>query len=442
MKRILALALVIVLCVGAIPVSASAATTSLPTISTSCYIKCYPLSSTTLYTNTGLTKTYKTIDKTTCCYIVGISTSYVKVRLSTSGTTYYAKPSAFSSGTLKNKTAIATYTATTSVSTYRQKAATTSYGTIDKGDKVYLLYEPSNSEWIQVLYPINSGKQYYMGWCKTGELYTGALTVSKTSATLSAKGKTTTVTASFPSELGLTVTWTTSDSSIATVTTKSTTSSSSTATVTAKTSTNGKTATITAKFYNGTSVVAKKTMTVTVGEADTWQMPMKNATCSWGDSYTNGTWSWGGDCTTWGRDNGNGRNYHIGVDLVSSDMTVYAAASGTVKKVGNNSVNGYYVIIKHTINGKTVYSFYAHLASYSVSIDQTVTVGQEIGEAGNSGSAASGGVKHLHFAIIDSLSSGGGYYGYATYFSGNKVEFKDRIYYNPIYVITYNKLPS
>ncbi|MCD7846275.1 MAG: Ig-like domain-containing protein [Oscillospiraceae bacterium] len=263
MKRIFALILAIVLTVGVVPVSA-AASVSLPSVTTSSYVYCYPQSSTTLYTNTGLTKTYKTISASTKCYIVGISSNYVKVRLSASGTTYYAKPSAFSGGTLSDKVAIGSYTATTSVKTYRSKGTTISFGTIDKGDKVYVVYEPNNSEWIQVIYPDSGGKTYYMAWCKIGNLYTGGLTLSRSSATLYGTGQTTTVQASSPSYLGLTVSWSSSATGVATVSQTSKSSGSSTATVTAKTSTNNKTATISAKFYNGNTLVATKTMGVTI----------------------------------------------------------------------------------------------------------------------------------------------------------------------------------
>lgn len=169
----------------------------------------------------------------------------------------------------------------------------------------------------------------------------------------------------------------------------------------------------------------------------TWAMPMKNAYHTWGNGN-----SWGKNCKDYyGRSNANNRNYHIGVDLKSkSDSNVYAAAGGTVAAVGYNRANGNYVIIQHTISKKTVYSFYAHLKSYCVKKNASVSQGTKIGVVGNSGSGA-GSTVHLHFAIVNSLSSNGGYYGYATSFTGDKATYQKKTYYNPIYVINKGKLP-
>lgn len=35
----------------------------------------------------------------------------------------------------------------------------------------------------------------------------------------------------------------------------------------------------------------------------------------------------------------------------------------------------------------------------------------------------------------------GSYYGYATYFTGNKTKYSGVTYYNPVYVIQNNRLP-
>lgn len=105
----------------------------------------------------------------------------------------------------------------------------------------------------------------------------------------------------------------------------------------------------------------------------------------------------------------------------------------------HKDANGNYVILRHTISGKTVYSFYAHLASYNVKTGQTVSKGNKIGVVGNTGTASRG--KHLHFAMMNTLWSSGAYYGYSTYFSGNKVTYSGVTYYNPVYVIQNNRLP-
>lgn len=137
------------------------------------------------------------------------------------------------------------------------------------------------------------------------------------------------------------------------------------------------------------------------------------------------------------------RPYHVGLDLAAKkgDGNVYAAANGIVCKTGFNGVNGNFIIIKHSLSGKTVYSFYAHLSKISTSANTTVKKGQKIGIYGKTGSGAAG--VHLHFAITDKLSNDGSYYGYATNFNGNKTTYpnKGTTYYNPHYVIKYNKLP-
>lgn len=164
--------------------------------------------------------------------------------------------------------------------------------------------------------------------------------------------------------------------------------------------------------------------------ASSWQYPMSSAyVCgnNWGSYYAARASA--------------GRPYHAGLDLGSrtGDANVYAAANGTVAAVGYNSANGYFVVIRHTISGKTVYSFYAHLRSYSVSKGKNVSKGSKIGVFGNTGSASAG--AHLHFAITNVLYSGGGYYGYVSYVSGNKCSYGGATYYNPAYVIQNNRLP-
>lgn len=160
--------------------------------------------------------------------------------------------------------------------------------------------------------------------------------------------------------------------------------------------------------------------------------PMKNMYCTWRTPGNNMSW---GAYTS----NSSGRNYHLGLDVYGTNGKVYATYSGTVVASSTSSANGRFIIIKHTISGKTVYSFYAHLASSNVSKGQTVSAGQYIGVAGNTGSSSAG--THLHFAIVDTLWSNGAYYGYATYFTGNKCTYGGVTYYNPWFVINNNRLP-
>ena len=190
--------------------------------------------------------------------------------------------------------------------------------------------------------------------------------------------------------------------------------------------------------YNKVSGVRCKLAMATTAPSSSsgWRMPMDNAYCTW-SSYSNMSW---GSYTSRSGD----RDYHIGIDIYGSGGRVYAAAAGKVVACSSSAsgANGRYIIIQHTISGKTVYSFYAHLASLNVSTGQTVSKGTRIATAGGSGYGSSSYYgTHLHFAIVDTLWSGGGYYGYATYFTGNKVTYGGVTYYNPVYVINNNRLP-
>lgn len=152
------------------------------------------------------------------------------------------------------------------------------------------------------------------------------------------------------------------------------------------------------------------------------------------------------DCYVCGNDWGSyyrarpARPYHAGLDVKSGNGStkIKAAANGTVAGVGYNSANGNYVVLKHKLSGKTVYSFYAHLKSYCVKKGQTVKKSDKIGVIGNTGSSSCG--VHLHFAITDTYKAGS-YFGYITTKSGNKRTYNGITYYNPHYVISKNKLP-
>ena len=141
------------------------------------------------------------------------------------------------------------------------------------------------------------------------------------------------------------------------------------------------------KYFDGRAVRARDVYWAKYGEsgatlmvASGWQFPMKDHYHTWGYE------SWGGNCTNWGRDNGGGRNYHIAIDINSkTDSNVYACSAGTVKKSDYSSGNGNFVIIEHTVSGKTVYSFYAHLSSRSVSDGASVSAGTKIGVVGHTG---------------------------------------------------------
>ena len=91
-----------------------------------------------------------------------------------------------------------------------------------------------------------------------------------------------------------------------------------------------------------------------------------------------------------------GRPYHSGIDMVSSQTDVFAAADGTVIYTGYSSGNGNHVIISHTINGRTFKTLYSHLSSISCT-NGTIRKGQKIGVMGSTGNSTG---PHLHFAVF------------------------------------------
>ena len=172
--------------------------------------------------------------------------------------------------------------------------------------------------------------------------------------------------------------------------------------------------------------------------SSTWQLPMKNAYCTW---TTKTDMSWSGYNYSSSRPS---RPDHLGLDIYGTSGKVYSATDGKVVAVStsNSGANGRYVIIEHTINGKKVYSFYAHLSSVLVSKNMHVTKNSQIAVAGGSGYGKNNAYgTHLHFAIVDTLWSKGNYYGYADSFTGNKKTYQGVTYYNPIYIINNNRLP-
>lgn len=98
------------------------------------------------------------------------------------------------------------------------------------------------------------------------------------------------------------------------------------------------------------------------------------------------------------RDLSSGLSLHEGLDLYKSgsNVSVNSMSSGTVEKVDFDPYMGNYVIVKHS---DTVYVRYQHLASTSVSVNDTLTTGQQIGIMGDSG--VSSGV-HLHISASTS----------------------------------------
>ena len=138
----------------------------------------------------------------------------------------------------------------------------------------------------------------------------------------------------------------------------------------------------------------------------------------------------------WGAKRGDGK-LHVGADYFCKDYKALAVASGVVYKTGYQKANGNFIIIKHNLDGRNVYSFYAHLAGYYVKEGQNVKAGDEIGKIGNTGTGSNG-ITHIHFALASAPSQTGGYYGYLEFNPRNN---KAGIFYNPAYVFNNKHLP-
>lgn len=86
--------------------------------------------------------------------------------------------------------------------------------------------------------------------------------------------------------------------------------------------------------------------------------------------------------------------FHSGIDIAAPvGSEVRAVQDGKVKKLGDSPELGKYVLIDH---GQGSYTLYGQLARASVSEGQDIKAGQAIGEVGNSGDVAGGG---LHFEL-------------------------------------------
>jgi murein DD-endopeptidase MepM/ murein hydrolase activator NlpD len=86
--------------------------------------------------------------------------------------------------------------------------------------------------------------------------------------------------------------------------------------------------------------------------------------------------------------------FHAGVDLAAPRGTpVVAARSGTVADTGLDPIMGNYILLDHA-GGFT--TFYGHLDSVAVSLNDTIRSGMIIGTVGSSGVTTGA---HLHFEI-------------------------------------------
>ena len=103
----------------------------------------------------------------------------------------------------------------------------------------------------------------------------------------------------------------------------------------------------------------------------------------WGSSYKYGWDVWYG--------------WHQWTDIATAQWTpVYSIADGTVIVSKHDAAWWKVVSVKHTINGKTIVSDYAHLHKIDVKNWTKVKAGQKIGEVWSTGNSTG---NHLHFQI-------------------------------------------
>lgn len=90
---------------------------------------------------------------------------------------------------------------------------------------------------------------------------------------------------------------------------------------------------------------------------------------------------------------------HYGIDIASAGtVVVVAAATGTVSRSYRSTTYGECIMIKHTINGNTYETVYAHMrdGSRRFSVGEKVERGTIIGIMGNTGDSDG---QHLHFEV-------------------------------------------
>ena len=99
---------------------------------------------------------------------------------------------------------------------------------------------------------------------------------------------------------------------------------------------------------------------------------------------------------------------HLGVDFMVDDGKVLAVASGTVKEVGYDPLNGHYIVVDHDENYQSRY--YSLEEGIALKAGDKVTKGQVIATVGESMALEAHQGKHLHLEMskngedIDPLS--------------------------------------
>lgn len=94
-------------------------------------------------------------------------------------------------------------------------------------------------------------------------------------------------------------------------------------------------------------------------------------------------------------------SFHKGLDMNPGEGTpIQAMADGVVSTVVSTDGGGLgvYVVIDHVIDGQNVQSWYGHMLTGSIKVTEgeTVKVGQQVGNVGNTGTSTGA---HLHFEV-------------------------------------------
>ncbi len=89
---------------------------------------------------------------------------------------------------------------------------------------------------------------------------------------------------------------------------------------------------------------------------------------------------------------------HLALDFTSEDKNVYASCDGTVKEVGYNSLDGYYVILAHKDGYVTKYLSLD--AASTLKQGATVKHGQLLGKMSTSQGSESLDGEHVHFEVL------------------------------------------
>lgn len=106
---------------------------------------------------------------------------------------------------------------------------------------------------------------------------------------------------------------------------------------------------------------------------------------------------------------------HLGIDLSNTNKTIeiYPIATGVVFAKYYDVYGALVLKIRHNVNGRYIYSTYAHLSAWYVNVGELVTPDTVIGRMGNTGYSF-GAHLHLELTTCD-WHAGGGCSSYAQY---------------------------